>query len=177
MRQLEYKFVLPRQLAESHPAGRQTGVQLLQGLGEDGWELVQVMNFGRRDIEEWVLVRPVDYDDWTPIAENINALPEPIREYIYHLETNADPAGMVAENTLLKDQTKQLDAMIGRLKTRQLTDEHLASIRRCFELMNKFAESKEINYLGMRRPAEEVLQDMYLLLAQEWSKTLKETEE
>ena len=58
------------------------------------------------------------YLGWKPTAENINALPKPLFEYIYHLETMADPAGMVAENTLLKDQTKQLDAMIGGLKAR-----------------------------------------------------------
>jgi hypothetical protein len=34
----------------------------------------------------------------------------------------ADPAGMVAENALLKDQTRQLDAMIARLKRRGSTD-------------------------------------------------------
>ena len=37
---------------------------------------------------------------------------------IMELETLCDPAGMVAENALLKDQTRQLDAMIGRLKRR-----------------------------------------------------------
>jgi len=55
-------------------------------------------------------------DNWLPTAANINALPKPLRNYIYGLETNADPAGMVAENALLKDQTRQLDAMIARLK-------------------------------------------------------------
>ena len=61
-------------------------------------------------------------DGWTPTAENINALPKPLFEYIYHLETMADPAGMVAENALLKDQTRQLDAMIARLKRGGSTD-------------------------------------------------------
>lgn len=55
-------------------------------------------------------------DDWTPTPVNINALPERVRAYIHDLVANADPSGMVAENTLLRDQTKQLDAMIGRLK-------------------------------------------------------------
>lgn len=59
---------------------------------------------------------------WLPTAENINALSEPVKDYIYHLETMADPAGMVAENVLLKDQTRQLDAMIARLKRRGSTD-------------------------------------------------------
>ena len=58
------------------------------------------------------------YLSWKPTAENINALPIPLFEYVCHIETLCDPAGMVAENTLLKDQTKQLDAMIGGLKAR-----------------------------------------------------------
>ena len=56
------------------------------------------------------------FDNWTPIAKNINALPKPLKDYIYHVETLCDPAGIVAENTLLADQTKQLDAMIRRIK-------------------------------------------------------------
>ena len=63
----------------------------------------------------------LDYSDWTPTAENINALPDPLREYICHIETLCDPAGIVAENTLLQDQTRQLDAMIARLK-REIDD-------------------------------------------------------
>lgn len=55
-------------------------------------------------------------DGWTPTAENIRRLPEPLRLYICNLETNADPAGMVAECTLLRDMVRQLDAMIARLK-------------------------------------------------------------
>ena len=57
-------------------------------------------------------------DDWLPTADNINALPDPLRNFVANLETNADPAGMVAENTLLKDQTRQLDAHIACLKKR-----------------------------------------------------------
>lgn len=53
---------------------------------------------------------------WLPTAEAINALPEGPRAYIHALVAQTDPAGMVAENTLLRDQTRQLDAMIGRLK-------------------------------------------------------------
>lgn len=49
--------------------------------------------------------------DWLPTAENINALPEPLRLYIAGLETLCDPAGIVRENTLLKDCNKGLQAM------------------------------------------------------------------
>ena len=36
---------------------------------------------------------------------------------VHDLETMCDPAGLTAENALLRDQTRMLDAMIGRLKT------------------------------------------------------------
>ncbi len=55
-------------------------------------------------------------DGWLPTPDNINALPGPLRKYVCRIETLCDPAGMVAENMLLKDQTRQLDAMIKRLK-------------------------------------------------------------
>jgi len=61
--------------------------------------------------------RRSQFRDWTPTPDNINALPPPLKDYICHIETLCDPAGMVAENTLLKDQTRQLDAMIARLKS------------------------------------------------------------
>lgn len=35
-------------------------------------------------------------DDWTPTPANINALPEPVRDYVHQLIANADPAGTVA---------------------------------------------------------------------------------
>ena len=54
---------------------------------------------------------------YTPTPENTNRLPEGIRQYVSSLQTLCDSSGVVAENTLLRDQTKQLDAMIGRLKS------------------------------------------------------------
>ena len=48
----------------------------------------------REEIDEFI--------EWTPTPENINALPEPIREYIHGLETICDPAGMVQEIALLR---------------------------------------------------------------------------
>jgi hypothetical protein len=47
-------------------------------------------------------------DSWQPTAENINALPKPVRHYIYHLETLSDPAGLVREHALLKQQVAAL---------------------------------------------------------------------
>jgi len=49
--------------------------------------------------------------DWLPTAENVNALPDPIRRYIHDLETNCDPPSMVRENIILKETCKALEMM------------------------------------------------------------------
>tara|TARA_R100000951_G_scaffold113184_1_gene114711 strand:- start:460 stop:642 length:183 start_codon:yes stop_codon:yes gene_type:complete len=54
-------------------------------------------------------------DGWLPTPENVNALPEPVRAYVFGLETNADPSGMVRENVLLADENAQLRAKIREL--------------------------------------------------------------
>ena len=46
---------------------------------------------------------------WLPTAENINALPEPVRNYIADMQTNADPPSMVADNIILRDTVKALE--------------------------------------------------------------------
>ncbi len=51
-------------------------------------------------------------------SQEINELPVRARQYIHDLETNADPAGTIQENALLKDQTRELDAKIAGLKAR-----------------------------------------------------------
>lgn len=48
-------------------------------------------------------------DGWLPTPENINALPEPVREYVYHLETRADPALEVRELIIAKDTIRALE--------------------------------------------------------------------
>jgi hypothetical protein len=53
--------------------------------------------------------QPGDYwHRWLPDPEHINALPEPIRQYIHDLETRADPAGDVAQMAFLKDTVDAL---------------------------------------------------------------------
>ena len=44
-----------------------------------------------------------DWTGWTPTAENINALPKPLRKFIHDLETNCDPPSLVRENICLKE--------------------------------------------------------------------------
>ncbi len=68
----------------------------------------------RSTIESSLCFQPVLIvpDNWLPTAENINALPSPIRSYICDLETRCDPAGIVRENVLTKDENRQLRAYI-----------------------------------------------------------------
>lgn len=53
-------------------------------------------------------------DDWAPTAEAINALPDPLRRYIMHLETHWDPQFTLQENWQLCEQVAQLEAMLQR---------------------------------------------------------------
>jgi hypothetical protein len=47
-------------------------------------------------------------DDWLPTSKNINALPDPLRQFIHDLETLCDPAGIVRENILMKQENEML---------------------------------------------------------------------
>jgi hypothetical protein len=51
-------------------------------------------------------------DDWQPTAEAINALPQGLRDYIHHLATHSDPQFTIQENFLLREQVRQLEAML-----------------------------------------------------------------
>ena len=53
---------------------------------------------------------------WLPTAENINALPDPVRKYIHDLETNADPAGIIRENTIARDTVQSFEAWVNDLQ-------------------------------------------------------------
>jgi hypothetical protein len=64
----------------------------------------------------WFENHKFDNAEWAPTAENINTLPAPIRDYIHQLETNADPAGIVRENTLAKDISRALCTEITSLR-------------------------------------------------------------
>jgi hypothetical protein len=51
-------------------------------------------------------------ENWLPTAENINALPEPIRAYIHDLEMRGDPAGDVRARILAEDTVRALLAKL-----------------------------------------------------------------
>ena len=54
--------------------------------------------------------------DRLPRPEAINALPMPLLKYTRDLGTNADPAGMVSENIVLKQQVDALTVRIDAMK-------------------------------------------------------------
>ena len=56
------------------------------------------------------------WKNWLPTAENINGLPEPIRKFIHDIETNADPAQTMRENTILKDTVAALAKRVEELE-------------------------------------------------------------
>lgn len=56
-------------------------------------------------------------EEWTPTAENINALPLPVRSFIHELAANCDPAGTVAQNVFLRDQCEGLQVMYRNAKS------------------------------------------------------------
>lgn len=55
---------------------------------------------------------------WTPTAESVNALPEPLRRHIHDLETDHDPAGIARDNTQLKQENDWLRVECANLATR-----------------------------------------------------------
>lgn|GEM_PF-4884814 len=58
-----------------------------------------------------------------PTADEINALPQHIRDYIHNLETNADPAGTVRELMVAKDTCRSLEKRVLEL---EMTEEEPA---------------------------------------------------
>ncbi len=62
------------------------------------------------------------FSGWLPTAENINALPGPIRGYICDLETRADPAGEVRELVVARDTIRQLEAKLHLAKAEGVRD-------------------------------------------------------
>ena len=70
----------------------------------------------------------MNIDAFKPTPECVNALPDPVKNYIHHLETRCDPAGDVAQLTLIKDQNDQLAA-----QNEEFQDEHLQLAKMAFE--------------------------------------------
>lgn len=48
----------------------------------------------------------------SPLADEINELPERLRSWIHDLETNADPAGTLRENFVLRENVAALGAKV-----------------------------------------------------------------
>ena len=79
--------------------------------------------------------------NWLPTAENISALPEPIRKYIGELETNADPLSMIRDNTLLRENCKALEIKVERER------KHWGELREWTKTLQKFYATTSPNDL------------------------------
>lgn len=60
--------------------------------------------------------------------EEINILPERVRAYIHHLETDADPSGTLRENFQLREQVGALQRLVADDKTAQLQARYCAAL-------------------------------------------------
>jgi len=54
--------------------------------------------------------------EFKPDAAHINALPDPLRRFIHDIETNADPAGTISENILVRDGSRMLRTLLEKLQ-------------------------------------------------------------
>ncbi|MCK4823825.1 hypothetical protein KA005_49180 [bacterium] len=73
----------------------------------------------------YALLKYKIHNNWLPTSENINALPEPVRKFIYDIETNTDPAHIVRENILIKDTCK---ALLIKLEEKRKVDQAFVNI-------------------------------------------------
>ncbi len=52
----------------------------------------------------------ISWIGWSPTADNVNALPAPVKSYVHELETRCDPSGELRELVIARDTCHALDA-------------------------------------------------------------------
>lgn len=52
---------------------------------------------------------------WQPTPDNINALPDGVREFVHDLQTRCDPAGEIARCRLAEDENRMLRAALAKI--------------------------------------------------------------
>jgi hypothetical protein len=60
------------------------------------------------------IIKP--FDNWLPTADNINALPPKLKDYVCHIETLCDPQYIIQENCMLRDENENLRILVKSLK-------------------------------------------------------------
>ena len=73
----------------------------------------------------------------SPLAGEINELPERLRSWIHHLETDADPAGTLRENFVLREAVAALGAKADKAEARAAELE--AGLRRAWDTFNSLS--------------------------------------
>lgn len=83
--------------------------KMLSRLGIHGYYNEMQKEFGEDALDSALGVAETG---WTPTAENVNALPKSIRQYIHDIEARCDPAGDIRELTIARDTIRQLEAAL-----------------------------------------------------------------
>ena len=84
------------------------------------WAEKRSLSLDEADVLGWDTAKAEPTEVIVPCmtAEEVNALPEKVRDYIHQLATNADPSGMVRENMQLRDANNGLQIMYRKAAAR-----------------------------------------------------------
>jgi hypothetical protein len=94
----------------------------------DDWRAAQRAEL-HADMLAYLLTRAIPAD-WRPDAEHINALPEPLRAYVFDLETRVDPAGDLRARRVAEDTVRALEARVQELEAELAAKRHGSDGRR-----------------------------------------------
>jgi hypothetical protein len=93
---------------------RETLKQLREAVAQGNKDQVFELAAEFRQLEEEIGDLDDEASEWLPTADNVNALPEPIRRYIHDI-ISCEPGYMVEENIILRQQVDGLTVMSMRL--------------------------------------------------------------
>ena len=114
-------FEAARALLAAHPVKPMRAVEMATATAKEYMKffngLTMAEGIGKHGVvKQWPDVAASEPVAWLPTSENINALPEPVRDYIHSLIANCDPAGNVADNTIKADTIRALEASNRRIR-------------------------------------------------------------
>ena len=115
-------------------------VEEIDGAMRGGW--TSQLQY-RRALQEYLgFVRhweafALEFKDWLPTPAAVNALPTPVREYVYRLETRCDPTGDLQSLCCAEVTVKALGRYVDELRAELLRLQKLET-----ELVEKLATGK-----------------------------------
>ena len=96
----------------------------------------------------------MDWGNWTPTSENINALPDAIRHYVHDLETKCDPSGLVQENALLKET---VESILLRRSAMPEKSKQAEQINKLFLELSQFTTAKTAREIKLENALNELI--------------------